>query len=188
MRHCRAKCDERRNEQGTRARAAKRAFSACIVIAILQTGNASGANAESRTSTEIGSLDCIVGSSAGLLAGRQFARCTFRPADTDANKRYFVRLSQALRAPGLPSGGKLVWTVQTLEAGATPELSGRYSQIGQAAAPDRNPYTLCRSLSPPVCMTPAQAAGGRKPNLAPVILEMSVEVSPIRRRKPAESK
>jgi hypothetical protein len=175
-----------RDDRGVPVRTLKPAFSIWIAFAIWQTGGAGTAHAAPQAHAEMGSLDCVVGPSAGLVSGRQFARCTFRPKGAGGNKNYFVRLSQVGRWPGLPSGGKLAWLVRMPEPGAASDLSGRYSQAAEGA--EANPYTLCRSSVPPVCMTPAPAGGGRKPNLAPVILEMSVEVSPIRRRKPAESK
>jgi hypothetical protein len=78
-----------------------------------------------------------------------------------------------------------MWVVHTLQPERVLDISGRY---GADERDDKNPYTLCRRSPPRICLTPAQAVGGRKPNLAPVILEMSLDTSPFRRRTPDKDK
>jgi hypothetical protein len=118
------------------------------------------------------------------MAGRQFARCAFR-SSMGESKSYFARLSQVGRSPGLPSGGKLLWVVHALDLERVLDISGRYEVSDRD---DKNPYTLCRSSPLRICLTPAQVVAGRKPNLAPVILEMSLDASPFRRRAHGKDK
>jgi hypothetical protein len=163
---------------------AKRASFTCIAFAVLQTGGAhlAGVHA-SQPWPEIGLLDCVVGPNAGLVAGRQFARCTFHSKTRDKGKSYFAHLSQVGRSPGLPSGGRLVWVIRAPEIERVLDISGRYEV---ADGDGKDSYTLCRTSPPRTCLTPAQAVAGRRSNLAPVVLEMSLDTTPFRKRAPGK--
>jgi hypothetical protein len=145
---------------------------------VLLSASAWSARAESQKWIAVGTLDCTVGPSIGLVIGaRQHARCFYKSDHATNSRSYVGRLERAGRKAGLPSGGKLIWTVFAPD-GPKNELSGRYiAPSDQSQFSEGDSYTVCRPAPNVVCLRPARLNddGAWKPNLASTISTFRLE-------------
>jgi hypothetical protein len=137
--------------------------------------------------TELGTLDCIVGPSIGLVAGaRQHARCVFKRKPESSSTPYIGRLEKVGRAVGLPSGGKLIWTVFATSDAMATNLSGNYRTSGDAHDfAQRDAYTICKGSPQPTCLQPVVGEVQWKQNLAPTVSRFRLDAN--LRRKTSRS-
>ena len=128
---------------------------------------------------QIGTLDCTIGPSIGLVMGaRQHARCAFKREQTASSAAYIGRLEKAARAAGLPSGGRLTWTVFAASTASADKLAGQYRTPVKASGFDQqNAYTMCHSAAQPVCLQPVVGGDQWKPNLAATVSRIKLETN-----------
>lgn len=119
-------------------------------------------NAEQRTWSTVGALQCVMEPSIGLvMVSRQQARCAFRSSVTGATEVYTGRME--LPGPDMIlTGGKLVWIVLAPASYLSPKsLSGRYSgmhediTVGEASDAAA---ALCSDSRGVICLQPLAEA------------------------------
>jgi hypothetical protein len=133
---------------------------------------------------QVGTLDCTIGPSVGLVVGgRQHARCAFKHDEKPEPVSYIGRLEKVGRAHGLPSGGKLTWTVFSASDISIQKLSGLYrASVAASGFDGRGAHTVCRASPESICLRPAVGEAGWKPNLAAAISVIRLDGSLARRK------
>ena len=121
--------------------------------------------------SHVGTLDCSMGPSIGLVrGGHQQARCVFKSAVTKQTHRYTGKMERKGHNAGIPSGAKFHWNVLTLtgKVSAT-ALVGNYIDATEQItfeAPDFAGVALCSKSKRVVCLRPAADEGWTRENLA----------------------
>jgi hypothetical protein len=160
---------------------------AAVLCVLSMTGTAVVKPAMGQTSVwaSVGTLDCIVGPSIGLVAGaRQHARCAFKRKEADKAVLYIGRLEKMGRTTGLPSGGKLIWTVFAASDLGDRDFSGQYRKSVEVRDFDkRDAYTMCKVTPQPICLQPVVGESQWKPNLAPAVSGFKLDAD-MRRKSP----
>ena len=128
---------------------------------------------------QVGTLDCTIGPSIGLvMGGRQHARCAFKRDEASTETAYVGRLEKASRTAGLPSGGRLTWSVFAASPAGADKLVGEYRTAAKAPGfAEQNAYTMCQGVAQAVCLQPVVGGDRWKPNLAPTVSRIKLETS-----------
>ena len=87
------------------------------------------ASAQQQKWTKVGTLNCDMGPSVGLLIGsRQQVNCVFRSSAGGPNESYSGRVGRLGLDIGITAGGKLIWTVFAKTTGlGSHALAGTYA-------------------------------------------------------------
>jgi len=101
-------------------------------------------------------------------------------ANGGSSLAYGGRLEKVDTALGLPSGGRLSWTVLAAADGKSASLIGRYSASPEHASEELDVHTLCVSPGRSICLRPLVHGGRLKPNRAVSILAIRLETEPSR--------
>src|SRR4051812_1206094 len=136
------------------------------------------AGAQSSEWGERGTLNCTVGPSIGLVMGaRQHARCAFETAPGNS-RAYFGRLQKTERRAGLPSGGKLIWTVFAAPNTLVDDITGSYqSSHSQPEFKGRDDYTVCQIPPRSICLRPMRVDTASRGNLASTVTMFRLDTS-----------
>lgn len=135
----------------------------------------SGATAE-QSWRKLGTLDCTMGPSIGLVYGdRQQARCSFSSSTGLTRHRYIGRVTRPGSNIGVPSGSKLTWSVfsKSPPGKQAKFLLGSYT--GLCGDMPSNEKTLSGGSQQPYCLQPLGAGTRRRPNLASDITMLRLE-------------
>jgi hypothetical protein len=153
--------------------------SAALAFLGLAVAGADTAAAE-QTWRKIGTLDCTMGPSIGLLYGdRQQARCTFSPGPAGDKQRYIGRMSRPGVNLGIAPGSRMIWTVLSGSSPGGPPKSivGSYGGVCSDIASLRSGGEKALAGGPEnsVCLQPVTTAPKRQPNLAFEITTLRLE-------------
>lgn len=152
-----------------------RTVTAVTLVAAAIACGATVAVAQEKNWHKIGTLDCTMGPSIGLVYGdRQQARCNFLDLTGAKKKNYIGRASRPGLNKGIAPGSKLFWTVfaQSSSDSGQETLAGSY----EGRCSDMS--ASGKSLSGPeqsLCLQAHPAKMQRRRNLAPEITKLRLE-------------